>query len=193
VGLGHEPDNLLQVKGSAIDSRLRWVREKHGEKALQSLEGLSAAGRNLIRTPLDRRAWYNFPLFTEVCAAIDQRWGTGDMSLNKELGRWGAHRNTPALYHMFIRIGSIDWVLGKSSSFWSEHFNAGRLDIKRGGPKHAEGELIDWPKPHLTHCYSVIGFAIGCIELSGGKNVRAEMVSCRARGAPRCHMRVDWD
>ncbi len=185
--------DLLQVKGSAIDSRLRWVREKHGAQALQGLEGLSAAGRNLIRTPVDRRAWYNFPLFIELCVAIDKQWGDGDMSLNLELARYGCKVNVPALYQPFIRLGSVDWVLGKSEKFWQEHFSHGQLVVKREpGTKHADGEIIDFPQPHLALCWSVLGFAVGCVELSGEKHVRGELISCCARGAPRCHMRVYW-
>jgi hypothetical protein len=186
--------DLLQVKGSAIFSRLRWVRDTHGEDSLKELlSDLSPAGRNLIHHQLDRRAWYNFPLFMELCTAIDRKWGKGDLSLNIELARFGCKVNVPALYQPFIRLGSVDWVLGKSEKFWDEHFSHGKIMVKREpGTHHADGEIIDFPAPHMALCYSVLGFAMGCVELSGEKHVRGEMVSCRARGAPRCLMKVYW-
>lgn len=186
--------HLLQVKGSAVYSRLQWVREKKGEDGLQALaELLSPAGRNLVRHPVDRKAWYNFPLFMELSTAIDRKFGAGDGLLNIELGRYGCHLNTPTLYSWFIRLGSVDWVLRQASKFWGEHFNAGQLVVRHEpGADRAEGEIVDFPQPHIAHCYAVLGFAIACIELSGETTVRGRLIACRARGAPQCLMRVYW-
>jgi hypothetical protein len=185
---------MVQVKGSAIRSRLAWVQEMYGQMGLRDLAGnLSAAGRNLARGDVDPRAWYNLPLFIELCTAIDHRWGKGDLSLNIELARWGAHHNVPRLYKPFIRVGSVDWLLGRATKLWKEHFSGGQVVVRHEpGAKEAEGEILDFPTPSLAIVYSSLGFSIGCVELSGGKDVQGELISARARGGERDLLRLHW-
>lgn len=183
---------MLQVRGSALWARLEWVKHHHGDEGVKSmLPHLSPAGRNLIHAPIDRHAWYNYPLFIELATVIDRLWGQGDFAKNVELGRWGAYKNMPTLYQMFVRFGSVDWVLSKASGLWREHFNAGSFEAHKVAPDRAEG-VVEFPKPHLALCYSVLGFSIAAVELSGEKNVRGEIVACKSRGAEECRMRVHW-
>jgi hypothetical protein len=185
---------FLQVKGGPLKSRLAWAREQYGAHGLRQLEGeLSAAGRNLVHGDVDPRAWYNFPLFVELGTAMDRLWGKGDQSLNIELARWNAHAQTPLLYQAFIRVGSVDWVLARASKLWSELFSAGAFVVRHEpGQPRAEGEIVDFPSTHMVLLYSTLGFSMGCLELSGGKNVSGEVVSARARGAERDLVRVTW-
>ncbi len=186
---------MLQLKGSAIWARLQWVRESYGENGLEQLKtDLSPAGRNLIHEEIDRTAWYNYPLFIELSTAIDRRWGTGDLSLNMEIGRFSCLRNMPRFYSMFIRWGSVDWVLKRASNLFSTLFSEGTFQaLHEPGKPFADGVVEGIHPPHLALCYSITGFAMGCIELSGAKNVRGEILSCRTRGAETCRSRVHWD
>jgi hypothetical protein len=186
--------SLVQVKASTITGRLHWLREEYGAHGLRELEQeLSPAGRNLVRAELDPRSWVNYPLFIEITGALDRRFGSGDGTLNIEMARYGIHHNTPRLYQAFIKLGSVDWILGRASKLWDELFSAGRFVVKHEpGALRAEGEIVDFPSPHLHLTYAALGFCIGAIELSGGKQVVGEVVACRARGAERDLLRVTW-
>jgi hypothetical protein len=170
------------------------VREHHGEEGMQRLiETLSPAGRSLMRGEIEASDWYMYPLFIDVCIKADRLFGSGDAKLNSEMARHSAHRNTPGIYHMFIRLGSVSWVLNRASKLWLENFSDGAFEVRtEKGTRTAEGEIIDFPFPHLAHTYSVLGFAMGCIEMSGAKNVRGELVACRSMGAERTLLRVHW-
>jgi hypothetical protein len=184
----------LQVRGSGLWARREWLREHHGDDGAQRLLAeLSPAGRLLWRDELDPSGWYNVPLFLEIIVALDRVFGAGDGKLSIELARDSAHRNTKTLYKAFIRLGSVGWVLGRAAKLWSEHFTEGSLVVRtEKDARMAEGEVVDFPIAHLHHTYTVLGFAIGCIEMSGEKNVRGELVSCRSRGADRTVIRVYW-
>ena len=83
--------------------------------------------------------------------------------------------------------------LSKATKLWSEHYNSGSFEAHRdAGQRRATGALHEFPRPHLAHCNAVMGFAIGCVELSGEKNVRAKMASCRALGSERCLTKIVW-
>lgn len=183
-----------QIRSSAMWARRQWVLENHGEEALQELiAAMSPAGRHMLRSDIDPKSWHTYQLFLEFAIKADQMFGAGDGKLNIELARSSAHRNTKSLFKAFIRIGSVNWVLNKASKLWTEHFSAGGFAVITDKPSHtATGEILDWPHPHMCHTYSVLGFAIGCIEMSGEDNVRGEVVSCRSKGAEKTIIRAHW-
>jgi len=192
--MARKPGQQLQVRGSALWGRISWLRENRGEEGVQQLgEALSSSGRYVLRSEIDRRGWYNFPLFVEYAVKMEKLFGTGDNSLTTEIGRWACHLATPALYSMFIRFGSVSWVLKRASKLWREHFNAGSLDVRwPEESRTTELEIVDFPSPHLAHTHAVLGFAIGCVELSGQSHVRGRVLSCRSHGGDRTILRLDW-
>lgn len=191
TGTGH---HHLQVRGSGVWGKVNWVRHKFGEVGIERLLGaVSAAGRNLLRSDVDRTAWYNFPMYIELSVAVDELFGSGDGTLNQEISCWTAHTNIPRFFSMFIRIGSVAWVLDRAAAAWAAHFNAGKLVLSADAHEHtAYAEIVDFPMPHLVHTYSVLGYACGMLELSGAKNVRGELVSCRSKGAEKTVFRARW-
>lgn len=188
---------MLQVRGAALYARRKWVREHHGQEALEALiPELSAYGRMLMRSDIDKGAWYNYPVFIELGEVLDRRFAAGDLKLNIELGRWGAVENTPNIFKMFIRLGSPEWVMNKAAKLWREHFTEGTAAVThettdRGGV--AEVEVTDWPVPHLALTYSVLGFSIGAIEMSGAKNVTGEMIACPSLGGDSIRIRIRYE
>ncbi len=175
-------------------ARRQWLLEHHGEDGLEKLIGtMSAAGRLMLRNDIDPKGWQNYPLFIELAIRVDEMFGAGDGKLNIELGRTSAHRNTKTLFKPFIRMGSVNWVLSKAAKLWNEHYNEGAFAVSTDKASHVTtAEIIDFPQPHLCHTYSVLGFAIGCIEMSGENNVRGDVVSCRSMGADKTILRLRW-
>ena len=170
--------------------------EHHGQEGLDAIiSELGAYGRMLMRSEIDKHAWYNYPLFIELGEVLDRRYGTGDMTLNIELGRWGAKLNTPNIFRMFIKLGSPEWVMTRAANLWSEHFTEGTVAVsydKGEGGSVAELEITDWPVPHLALSYAVLGFAIAAIEMSGAADVRGELLACRSLGGDSTKIRVHY-
>lgn len=188
---------MLQVRGAALYARKRWVLTHHGQQGLDEITAqLGAYGRMLMRSEVDKQAWYNYPLFIELGEVLDRTYGAGDLALNIELGRWGAKLNTPNIFRMFIKLGSPAWIMGKSAELWREHFTEGTMTVshakeERGGV--AVAEITEWPVPHLALSYAVLGFSIAAIEMSGASNVRGELLACRSLGGDSTRLRVRYD
>jgi hypothetical protein len=184
---------VSNVKGSALTSRILWVSLNHGKTGVARLA--AAAGAELaalIEDGVVRSTWYPFDLFVELNQQIDRLFGTGDLALVKELGRYGADANLTTIYRLFFKVGTVQWILARASRLWGLHYDAGRMIVRAPGGREVELELVDYDTPHRTHCLSVEGWIERSVELSGGKEVRLDELSCRARGDDRCRMRVRW-
>ena len=182
------------VKGSALTSRLLWVRLNHGESGLTRLtDVVSPALREIIESGAVHARWYPFDLFVELNVAIDRVYGKGDATLIRELGRYSADANLTTIYRLFYKVGTVRWILARGPRLWGVHYDAGSLAVRYLSAYEVELELVDFPTPHRAHCLAVMGWAERSIELSGGIKVQTQDVSCRANGGDRCRFRLRWE
>jgi hypothetical protein len=184
---------VSNVKGSALASRLLWVRLGHGEAGLERLE--SAASPELAPALVNGVAmarWYPFEQFVELNQVIDQLFGQGDLGLVKELGRFGADANLKTVYRLFYKIGTVRWILGRAARLWNAHYDSGSLQLLDDRPGLGLMEIADFATPHRIHCLSVVGWAERSVEISGGQEARVDELECRAKGDARCLLRATW-
>lgn len=181
------------MKGSALATRVSWVRLNHGQGGVDRLcEAVSADLAQVVRDGVRVADWYDFALFVELNTAIDERFGQGDGALIKELGRWGAEANLTTIYRLFFKVGTVRWVLARAARLWHLHYDAGRLAVRELAGNEVELSIEDFPTPHCAHCQSVQGWVEKSIELSGGEDVKTSITSCRHQGGASCRIRGRW-
>jgi hypothetical protein len=183
----------LHVKGSAMNARLRFVRERYGDVGLMSLLAeVSPATRAVLEGNVLPQAWVPFTAFVELGEVLDRLYGRGDLQLCVTLGRYAAEVNLPTLYKLFYRLGSPLYIFRRAAQLWSVHYDSGQLAAMELGDRAARLEIVGFASPHRVHCLSVLGWATRSIELSGGTVVSADEERCRARGDDTCEMAVRW-
>lgn len=180
------------VKGSAVTSRIRYIREHADEAVYRTIKDqLRPEHRALLDAGVLPHAWVPFELFVDLNVAADATLGTGDLSLCREMGRFGATVTLPTLYRIFLRLGSVGFILRKASRLWSVHYDTGTLEVDMGDHE-ARLTIRDLDTPHPAHCASVAGWAEGAGSLTGAKMERAQETRCRTRGAAACVIEVAW-
>jgi hypothetical protein len=185
---------VANVKGSALTSRILWVQLGHGAAGIERL--LAQCSPELkanLDAGIQKARWYPFEEFVELNLVIDRLFGTGDLGLVKELGRYGADANLTTIYRLFYKVGTTHWILGRAVRLWSAHYDSGYLEVMTRGPKTAVLRIRGFATPHRTHCLSVAGWCERSIELSGGKNVSATEPLCRLRGDELCQVEATWE
>ena len=181
------------MKGSALATRVTWVRLNHGQAGIERLcEAVSPGLAGAIRDGMVNAAWYPFAEFVELNTRIDELFGKGDGALVKELGRWGAEANMTTIYRLFFKVGTVKWVMARAARLWHLHYDSGRLVMRELPSGELELAIEDFPSPACAHCRSVQGWAERSIELSGGEDVRTEISSCRLEGGLVCRLRARW-
>ena len=184
---------MSNVKGSALSSRVLWVELGHGEAGMQRLlHQVSPDLRHSIETGIGKAKWYPFEQFVELNTAIDRLFGKGDMSLIRELGRFGADANLTTIYRLFFKVGTVHWILGRAVRLWSAHYDSGYLEVMTRGPKTTVLRIRGFDTPDRAHCLSVMGWCERSIELSGGKAVEVKEPFCRTRGDELCQLEATW-
>ncbi len=181
------------MKGSALASRLLWVRLGHGEAGLERLEAAaSPALRPVLVNGVAMARWYPFEVFIELIELVDRLFGKGDLGLVRELARFGADANLKTVYRLFYKVGTVRWILGRAARLWGAHYDSGELVVVDDRPGRAVLEIVAFATPHRIHCMSVACWCERSIEISGGKDVGIEETECRAKGGERCLFSATW-
>jgi len=187
----------VQVKGSAITARLRWVRELYGEAGFKALKAaVTPESRALLDGKIMPHEWVPFELLVDVCAELDRLYGKGDLELCRELGRYAARTNLPTLYRIFYALGSPSFIMSRATRVWDVHYSSGELESvdlpPADGARGARLTIRHFQTPHRAHCLSVLGWAEQSVLLSGASLVGAEETQCRTRGAAACVFEIRW-
>ena len=184
---------MANAKGSAFQSRIRWIKFNHGEAGLERV--CAAATPELaaiLRQGAVMAAWYPFELFVELNQRIDAIFGKGDLALVTQLGRDGADANLTTIYRLFFKVGTVKWIMARAARLWGMHYDSGRMIVQQAPGNEVELRIVDFESPHRVHCLAVQGWAERSVELSGGKNVVLEELTCRASGDTTCRFRITW-
>jgi hypothetical protein len=184
---------LSNVKGSAIASRILWVRLHHGEAGIGRVaRQVSPELADLVRRGAALRRWYAFDLFIELNLVLDRLFGTGDLSLIKTLGRYSADAHLTTIYRLFYKVGTVKWILARASRLWGLYYDSGMMHADMYPGREVGLRLEGFATPHRAHCLAVWGWAERSVELSGGAEVTSQEIACRVRGDANCRLRISW-
>lgn len=185
---------MVNVKGTAIAGRRQYVLKYHGEDKLKAvlaqLKDQEAAHR--LQGGVLKSTWYPFSLFIDLTESIDRVVGKGDGKLYRAMAAQTAEDDLSTVYKVFFKFLQPMYIFNKAAQLWTSYYTSGKLQTTEMGPTAIELEIQNFESPHWAHCESVLGWAQRSIELTGVKNVRAEHLECRGKGASRCRMRVLW-
>jgi hypothetical protein len=184
---------VVQVKGSALASRVLWVELNHGEAGNARLRAACSPELVMaIDAGIQKARWYPFGQFVELNEAIDESFGVGDLELVRTLGRFGADASLTTIYRLFYKVGSVHWILARAVRLWSAHYDSGYLELVAREPHRAVARVCGFATPHRIHCLSVEGWCERSLELSAGGTARVVETRCRTRGDDCCEYACSW-
>ena len=184
---------VANVKGSALASRVLWLRLQHGEAGLDRvLAQCSPELKGFVDSGIAKARWYPFDRFVEFNLVIDRLFGKGDLELIRQLGRFSADANLTTIYRLFFKVGTTQWILARGARLWSAHYDSGDLEVQTPGKHDAVLRFHGFATPHRALCLTLAGWCQRSIELSGGANVQVTEARCRLHGDDVCQLDAAW-
>jgi hypothetical protein len=185
---------VTRVKGTAIASTLRFVRERFGAEAVAQVRGdlEPALQASLPDEPL-ASVWYPFALLMALGRSAARRFGGGMTYFHREMGRASADYAMNAVYRIFFKLGSPQFVVARATRVWRTYYDTGELKPLVAEPGHAVLELSGFTEPMPELCERLIGWMSRSVELAGGKNLRSAHTLCVLRGDEVCRFEGWWE
>jgi hypothetical protein len=184
---------VTQVKGTAVVSTLRFIRERFGPEGVELVRADldPALQASLPPEPLGS-AWYPFPLLVALGRAAARRFGGGLADFHRDLGRASADHGLNTIYRLLFRLGSPHFAVSHATRVWTAHYDSGRMRAVVIEPGHAVLELAGFGEPVPELCERLLGWMSRAVELAGGRDLRIVHGQCVLRGDPTCQFEGWW-
>jgi uncharacterized protein (TIGR02265 family) len=181
------------VKGSVLQSRLAFLRERKGEAGVHRvLERLAAEDRNLLSGLMLPSGWYPFRTNERLDEAIAEELGIGE-AIFLQMGEKSASDNLGAAHRVYVHSRDPHGLLREAASIYRLYYDTGNRSYERTGDRSAVLRTRDSRTFSRADCLTVVGWHRKAIAMCGGKNARVVEKKCRAKGDELCEYLCEWE
>ena len=168
---------MARVKGTAVQSSLRYVKERFGDPALaRILQALPEAERGRLEHGVLASSWYDLDLFLRFMVEAERQLAPQEPHVVMNMGR-----------------GSPEFIIGRAACVFSSYYDTGELRILETGPGRCLAELVGFEGGAPQFCARMFGWMQRTLELAGARNLRPRHDVCVHRGGAVCRFEGDWD
>jgi len=183
----------VEIKGVSLRATLAFLAERGGDAA-EALAKLPEDLRGALSKPVLASSYYPFEHLIALQDAVVRTLGGDRRSLLFELGRFAARDAMTTVYKIFLKVGSPEFILGKSGRIVSTYLRGpvGRLELVEREKGHVRMTMERFPGGHADFCRRLDGFNTALLELSGAKEIRLVHASCCYTGGQICEWVAYW-
>jgi hypothetical protein len=174
-----------ELKGQLLQSRLEYVRLKHGPAAVQHVLGALPEPERARLKGLTREGWYPFRTLVALDRAVVETVGAGDERLYVDLGRASARHRTEWLGE-HAPLVSVHGFLSRMAEEHRRFHTFGRAEYRRLGFRHGQISFFEFPEVDPAFCLSGGGYISAAVEQLSGSPPRVEELACQCKGQPSC-------
>lgn len=184
---------MAKVKGTAVQSSLRYVRERFGGEALaRVVAGLPEADRGPLEAAL-ASSWCPMDAFLRFMQEAKRQLAAREPDVVRNMGRASADYGVTGVYKIFFKVGSPEFIISRATRVFSSYYDTGRIAVveSRGGRTVVEVSGLEGSAPEF--CERIHGWMERTIELAGARGLRSAHSLCVHRGEAVCRFEGNWD
>jgi hypothetical protein len=187
------PGDLPRIKAAFVSTAIDHLREVHGSSGLDRIlaEVSPESGHNL-RGVLMPVAWMPASVVGELALASEAVFGHGGHERTIELGKAVATRALSTTHRHFTQGATPTMAVQRLPKIWRTYHNGGDVVVVRSPNGRWQVEVGGNAPPTLVHANVMMGFYVGLLELTGAREVHAELLGCPELGAPRTTTELRW-
>lgn len=185
-------------KGTLLKNLGDYVVERYSQPAWRAVvDSLPADDRAIIDGLLLVGGWYPVGVWNRCLGAFITRHAKDVDGEMIAVARYIADRDLNTLFKVLLKMGSAEFVLGRTDSLWSRYFDVGKfvpseVDKRPWSLKLTAPVGVDEAPGELTCGPGVCGWLMQALELTGVKAPRVVQARCRFHAAPACEYEVTW-
>jgi hypothetical protein len=181
---------MANFKGTIFESVRMFTERRFGPEANDRLLAeMSAEDRDLLNG-LNALGWYPSEPIMRYHHTLDRVFGSGDLDLCLEAGRFSAGWAMNTVLKVFLRFRSPNWLIERATSVWGRYHDTGRWVITTATDTRLQGELFDFAVRDPAFCARLRGWLLGAVELTGGERCTVIETMCVNRGHDRCQFTI---
>jgi hypothetical protein len=183
----------MKSKGFTIKGGFAFVEARYGAEAkTRVIQALPPDLREIAGRTILSSDWVPFELQVGLYEAIDETFGTGDLSLCREVGRFTSEHELSTVNLIFLKLGKLEHWFRAASLMWNRYYSEGKLEVGRFEKESGTVLIRDFHPISEAFCRDFSGWLQRTVELSGHRNVTIEHPRCVLSGSDACEYVGRW-
>ena len=185
-------------KGTLLKNLGDYVHDRHGAAAWRVVvDALPADDRAIIDGLLLVGGWYPVGVWNRCIESYIAKFALDADAEMTAVARHIANRDLNTVFKVLLKMGSPEFVLGRTDSLWSRYFDMGELTNRELEERHWLLKLSapvgeDAAPGALTCGPGVCGWLTQALQLTGIHAPHVVHTHCRFRSASACEYDVTW-
>lgn len=186
---------MSRIKGAAIRARLEFVRERHGDEALQRVvDTLDEMDQVILTGTVLPSIWYPFQVLANFDEAACRLLGEGDHALFELAGEAVGEQHARSIYRVFFRETDPARVLRLASCIYANYYSGlGRLSLRGDQEEDRERLVISGVSGAArSNCLTALAYFRTVLGVCTGMQVDARETRCSCWGDEACEFEFHW-
>ena len=184
----------MQVKGTAVETLPVFIRTKFGEQGFQKwLQALPQESRKSLDAKILPPLWY--PLketLIDPTVKLCELFYNGRLDGATEQGRYSAEHALKGVYRLFVRLASPETLVTKASTIMPTYYQPSSMEVVEKKNNQSVVRITKFETPHTVIEHRIKGWMERALELTGARNVKAEIGSSLTKGAHYTEFLLSW-
>lgn len=180
---------MAKVKGTLL---IDFVKTIKADKSGQIAALLPEQDREILAARILPSGWYPYELFKSCFGAVVKVLAQGDMEKVRQWGRLYGEAIITGVYKGMIKQGEPMVALEKYGPNLRNFFDFGEVQVEPMASNAALIRIKGFDPDFKPQYYIMQGWIERSLELSGAKEIKAEVVSSTWQGAPETVVKISW-
>jgi hypothetical protein len=183
---------MAKFKGSVYESTRAFVQKEFGQEAVERILAALPTQSRVLLSSATAIEWLPVEPVLHFHHELEDKFGSGDMSLCTRAGYFSAGWSMSSILKMFVRMRSPLWLVDKAASVWSRYHDSGRWEVEPSEGTRISARLVDFEVRDPLFCARLRGWLAGAVALTGGAGAETSEPRCRCRGHDHCSYVTVW-
>jgi tRNA A-37 threonylcarbamoyl transferase component Bud32 len=181
------------VKGSLVVAALEHLETTHGRSAMGRVRAqLDPETERRFSNMVLPMEWVPLAQYEQLLRAAERVVGAGEGTTSQQIGRATAERELPTVHRLFMQSASPAIAAERIPQLYRSYHARGEARVSPTPGAGVRVEIDSGAPESLLYAWTLAGFWGRMLELVGGRDVRASVVSCRSRGDERTAITFRW-
>ena len=184
----------MRVKGTAVLTLPLFIQEKFGREGLEEwLTSLSEEAKEVYGYPVLSSNWYPIKeILVEPTEKICELFYNGDLKGAWDSGRYSAEYGLKGIYKMFVKFGSVHFLVKKASTILPTYYEECSIEVKEFVDTRSTLHITKFPLSHQVIDHRVGGWIEKALEISGCKDIEIDIPQSLAQNDPVSEFKLSW-
>jgi len=184
----------MEVKGVAVKSTIEFAKQKFTTNYNDWLNNLPEESSSILTGNISNTKWYSFKYAQLIPTdSIIDNFYSSKIDGAKEIGRYSAEVGLQGILKYFVKLGSPNFIINRATKVFKTYYKNSHIEVVSSTKTSVILKITDFNELDKFTEARISGWMEKALEISGCKNVKANIVNSIADGDDYSEIFITWE